>query len=107
MTAVRKVMSTRGGTFSLAAVAAVLAAGVLLTFVQNYKRTLDKSAEPVTVLVANGELPKGSSGDLIAKKGLFEATGLKREQIEDGALTDPASMRGMVTTHEIVPGQQL
>jgi Flp pilus assembly protein CpaB len=107
MTAIRKILSTRRGTLGLACVAAVVAGVALLIFVNSYKRTLDANAEPVTVLVARDALPKGSSGDLIAKKGLFEATGLKREQLEEGALTDPASMLGMVTTHEIVPGQQL
>src|SRR5688572_26238292 len=72
-----------------------------------YKRTLNEGAEPVTVLVAKGPLPKGSSGDLIAKKGLFQATAFKREQIKEGAFTDPASLRGMVAVHEIVRGQQL
>ena len=107
MTAIRKVLSTRRGTLALAGAAALVAAGVLMLFLNSYKQTLDKNAEPVTVLVAREALPKGSSGDLIAKKGLFEATGLKREQLEEGALTDPASMQGMVTTHDIVPGQQL
>ena len=61
----------------------------------------------MTVLVAKGALPKGSSGDMIAEKGLFQATGLKREQVKEGAITDPASLRGQVAVHEIVPGQQL
>ena len=75
MTAIRKILSTRKGTLGLACVAAVVAGVALLIFVNSYKRTLDANAEPVTVLVARDALPKGSSGDLIAKKGLFEATG--------------------------------
>jgi Flp pilus assembly protein CpaB len=107
MTAIRKVLSTREGTLIFAVVIALLAAVTLIAFLRGYKRTLDAGAEPVTVLVAKQQLPKGSSGDLIAKKGLFDATGLKREQIKEGAITDPAALRGMVTTHEIVAGQQL
>jgi pilus assembly protein CpaB len=107
MTAVRKALSTREGTFAFAGVAAVLAAGALMVFISGYKRSVDASAEPVTVLVAKDTLPKGSSGDLIAQKGLFQATGLKREQVKEGAITDPASLRGQVATHEIVRGQQL
>jgi len=106
MTAVRKVLSTRSGTMAAAGVAALLAAATLVTFLHGYKRTLDAGAEPVTVLVAREALPKGSSGDTIAKKGLFQATGLKRDQVEDGAITDPGALRGMVTAHELVPGQQ-
>jgi Flp pilus assembly protein CpaB len=107
MHATRKLLSTRQGTLGLAVLAGLLAIGALLTFMSGYKRNLDKGAQPVTVLVAKGDLPKGSSGDLIAKQGLFQATGFKREQVADGAITDPASLRGLVAVREIVPGQQL
>jgi pilus assembly protein CpaB len=103
----RKILSTRGGTMVFAAMVALLAAGALMVFVNGYKRSVDASAEPLTVLVAKEPLPKGSSGDLIAQKSLYQATGLKREQIKEGAITDPASLRGQVATHNIVPGQQL
>jgi pilus assembly protein CpaB len=107
MTAVRKALSTREGTLAFAVAAALLAAGTVLIALNGYKRTLDKGAEPVTVLVAQDPLPKGSSGDVIAAKGLFQATGIKREQVKDGAITDPAALRGMVATHDLVRGQQL
>ena len=107
MQAARKILSTRQGTLGFAAAAAALAVVVLLVFMQSYKRSLDQRADPVTVLVAKGELPKGSSGDVIARKGLFQATGFKREQVKEGAITDPSSLRGLVTTRTVVPGQQL
>jgi len=107
MQAARKILSTRQGTLGFAAAAAALAIVVLLVFMQSYKRSLDQRADPVTVLVAKSELPKGSSGDAIARKGLFQATGFKREQVKEGAITDPSSLRGLVTTRTIVPGQQL
>jgi Flp pilus assembly protein CpaB len=107
MQATRKILSTREGTLAFAAVAALLAIAVLGIFMRGYKRSLDRGAEPVTVLVAKGELPKGSSGDMIAAKGLFTATGLKREQVKSGAITDPSSLRGVVAAHALLPGQQL
>jgi pilus assembly protein CpaB len=103
----RKILSTREGTLAFAVLAALLAAGALMAFISGYKRSVDASAEPVTVLVAKEPMPKGSSGDLIAQKGLFQATALKREQVKEGAITDPASLRGQVAKHEIVRGQQL
>jgi Flp pilus assembly protein CpaB len=107
MQATRKLLSTRQGTLGLAVLAGLLAVAALLAFMSGYKRNLDKGAQPITVLVAKSDLPKGSSGDVIARKGLFQATGFKREQVENGAITDPASLRGLVATKEIVPGQQL
>jgi Flp pilus assembly protein CpaB len=103
----RKILSTREGTLAVAAVAALIALATLLVFVRGYKRSVDDGAQPVTVLVAKSPLEKGSSGDAIARRGLFQATGFKREQVKDGAITDPGSLRGLVTAHEIVPGQQL
>src|SRR5919197_1991283 len=107
MSTTRKLLSTRQGTLGLAVLAGQLAFAALVTFMSGYKRNLDRGAQPVTVLVAKGEMPKGSSGDLIAKKGLFQATGFKRDQVEEGAITDPTSMRGLVAVRELVPGQQL
>src|ERR671928_320806 len=107
MQATRKLLSTRQGTLGLAILAGLLAVAALLAFMSGYKRNLDKGAQPITVLVAKSDLPKGSSGDLIARKGLFQATGFKREQVENGAITDPASLRGVVAVHDIVRGQQL
>jgi Flp pilus assembly protein CpaB len=107
MTAIRKLTSTREGTLALAIGAAIIAALTLLIFMNGYKRTLDKNAQPVTVLVAKQPLPKGSSGDVIARKGLFQATGFKRDQVKDGAITDPGSLSGVVAVHDIVRGAQL
>jgi Flp pilus assembly protein CpaB len=103
----RKILSTREGTLGFAALAALLAAAAVLMFMQRYKRTVDEGAQPVTVLVAKGAMPKGSSGDLMAQKGLFRATGFKREQVQNGAITDPAGLRGLVAAHDLVKGQQL
>ncbi len=107
MQATRKLLTTRRGTLVLAAIAALLAGVILIAFMQGYKKSLDEGAQPITVLVAKDPLPKGSSGDLIAAKGLFTATGIKRNDVREGAITDPANLQGLVTTHGIVRGQQL
>jgi Flp pilus assembly protein CpaB len=103
----RKLLSTREGTLGFATLAGLLAIGVLVAFMHGYKRTVDDGAQPVTVLVARNALPKGVSGDVIAEKGMFQATGLKRDQVKEGAITDPAGLRGQVATHDLVRGQQL
>ena len=107
MQTTRKLLSTRQGTLVFAALAGLLAIGVLLVFMQGYKNSVDEGAQPVTVLVARDSLPKGVSGDVIAAKGMFQATGFKRDQVKEGAVTDPASLRGQVAVHDLVRGQQL
>jgi Flp pilus assembly protein CpaB len=103
----RKSLSTREGTLAFAGFAGVLALAVLLVFMNGYKKSVDDGAQPVTVLVARDTLAKGTPGDVLAAKGLFQATGLKREQVKEGAITDPASLRGLVAAHDLVRGQQL
>jgi Flp pilus assembly protein CpaB len=103
----RKSLSTREGTLAFAGVAGVLALAVLLVFMNGYKKSVDDGAQPVTVLVARDTMAKGTPGDVLAEKGLFQATGLKREQVKEGAITDPASLRGLVAAHDLVRGQQL
>jgi len=107
MQVTRKLLATREGTLGFAVLAGVLAVVLLLMFMRTYKRTVDDGAEPVTVLVARSSLPKGVAGDVVAEKGMFQATGLKRDQVKDGAITDPSSLRGQVAVHGIVRGQQL
>jgi len=107
MRTARKLLSTREGTLGFATLAGLLAVGLLLVFMGAYRNSVDEGAQPVTVLVARDSLPKGVSGDVIAEKGRFQATGFKRDQVKEGALTDPASLRGQVAVHNLVRGQQL
>ena len=107
MQLIRKSLSTREGTLAFAGLAGVLAIAILVAFMNGYKKSVDRSALPVTVLVARDTLAKGTPGDLLAQKGMFQATGLKREQVKEGAITDPASLRGLVAAHDLVRGQQL
>ena len=107
MKAARKLLSTREGTLGFAVLTGLLAIGLLLTFMHGYKRSVADGAQPITVLVARSSLPKGTSGDVIAQKGMFQATGFKHDQVRDGAITDPSSLRGKVAAHALVRGQQL
>jgi len=107
MNLMRRVLSTREGTIAFAVLAAVLAAVVLMAFTRGYKHSVERNGEEVTVLVAKDALPKGSPGDVIAEKGLFQTTGFARDQVKDGAITDPATLRGMVAAHPLVRGQQI
>src|SRR4051794_7618303 len=99
----RRVLSTREGTIAFA----VLAAVVLMAFTRGYKHSVERNGDEVTALMAKDALPKGSPGDVIAEKGLFQTTGFARDQVKDGAITDPATLRGMVAAHPIVRGQQI
>jgi Flp pilus assembly protein CpaB len=100
-------LSSRRGSATAAIVAGVLAAVVLIVFLSNYRSNTGSANSTVTVLAARNLLPQNSSGDSIAANGLFQAIQVKRSQLKPGALTDPGTLRGKVTTHQLFAGEQI
>jgi pilus assembly protein CpaB len=87
--------------------AAVLAAVILVAYLHRYRDSVRNSGVPVTILVAKGLIEKGTSGDIIASSDLYQVSTLPKGEVADGAITDPASLKGRVTTADIFPGEQL
>lgn len=103
----QKLLSTRGGTIAVAGLAALLAAGVFLVYLSRYRSSVTESGQPQLVLVAKRLIPKGVSGDFIAQEELFVTEEIARSSIKDGALADPALLRGRVAVEDIYPNEQL
>ena len=103
----QKLLSTRGGTVALGGAAAVMAAFVLLLYLNQYRSSVSADSEPVTVLVARTLIEKGMPGDVVGLKRLFESDEAPKSQVKDGAITDPSTLRGRVAVEDIYPGQQL
>jgi pilus assembly protein CpaB len=87
--------------------AAVLAAVILIAYLHRYRQSVRDSSVPVTILVAKGLIEKGTSGDIIASQDLYQVSTLPKGEVADGAITDPATLKGRVTTADIYPGEQL
>jgi Flp pilus assembly protein CpaB len=102
-----RLFSTRGGTMILGTLAAVLAATFVLVYLSSYRKSVNDSNTPVTVLVAKRLIEKGTPGSLIGQKGLFAPTTIAEGRLKEGAITDPAAFRGQVAVSDIYPGQQL
>jgi Flp pilus assembly protein CpaB len=103
----QKLLSTRGGTIVLSLAAAALAAVILITYLHRYRESVRESNVNVSVLVAKGVISKGTSGDIIATQGLYQVSDRARGDVVDGAITDPATLKGRVATEDIYPGEQL
>ena len=103
----QKLVSTKWGTLAAAGVAALAAGIVLLVYLNQYRDEVKAQSTPVTVLVARGNIPKGTSGSVIATNGLYTAMTIRESQLLQGAISDPASLRGRVATEEIFDGAQL
>jgi pilus assembly protein CpaB len=103
----RKVLSTRGGTTVVALITALLAAGVLLIFLSQYRDSVSAAEDVSTVLVAKNLIEKGSPGDVVAEDALFQTTSVKKDDLKDGAISDPSSLKGKIATTDVFPGEQL
>lgn len=103
----QRLVSTRRGTFLISVLAAVLAGALVLVYVNRYRSSVKTEGAPVTVLVARQDIPKGTSGSVIASTGLYSATTIRQSQLLDGAFSDPSTLAGKATTHEIFANSQL
>jgi Flp pilus assembly protein CpaB len=103
----QRLLSTRGGTIALSIMAAVLAAVILVTYLNRYRDSVKQSGVPVTVLVANGLIEKGTSGQVIATEDLYKTTTMPKGEVAEGAITDPDTLKGSVASADVFPGELL
>lgn len=103
----RKFASSRAGGIALGLTAAVLAALLLLVYLNRYRNSVNADAKAAPVLVAKSLIPKGTPGAVIAQRGLFSTESIAHSAIKAGALVDPAYLAGRVATNDIYPGQQI
>jgi hypothetical protein len=84
-----------------------LAAIAFLTYRHYHHSGLVIDQQPVTVLVAKVQIPKGTVGNWIAKRPLYTVERLRQSQVMKGAFDDTSSLRGKVATQDIPRGSQL
>lgn len=103
----QRLLATRGGTIAVSGLAAVLAAVVFIVYLQRYRTSLKSSSEPVTVLVAKNFIEKGTPGNIVGADDLFQISTTPKTDLKEGAISDPDSLRGLVASDDIYPGEQL
>src|SRR6188472_3297707 len=101
-----KLFTTRQGTVLLGVIAAVIAAIALIVYLDNYRNSVNKPA--VNVLVAQKLIQKGTPGnDIQTGGGYYKLTPYPQNQVENGAIVNPATLEGKVALNDISSGQQL
>jgi Flp pilus assembly protein CpaB len=91
----------------LGGLAALAAGALLLIYVSQVRQDANSQSATVSVLVANKLIPQNSSGDVIASQKWYTAVSTPKDQVKDGAITDPASISGKIASHDIYPNQQM
>jgi Flp pilus assembly protein CpaB len=75
--------------------------------VTNYQRNVRKDEANVPVFVAKNDIPAGTSGADIVRKGLLEKTEVVRRSVVPGAISNPAQIDELVATQAVYAGEQV
>ena len=102
-----RLFRNRGGAVIAAVAAALLATILLIVYLQSYRSSVNSGKRPERVLVATSLIPQGTSGAVMAKKGLYQVTSVQKDQLRNLAVSDPSALTGLIAAHDIFPGQQL
>lgn len=100
-------MSSRGWAIALGIGAVVLAAILLVVYLDRYRARVGGENAPTPVLQANRLIPAGTPGTLVASQGMYTATTLPQKEVVIGAISDPAYLSGRAAAADIFPGSQL
>jgi Flp pilus assembly protein CpaB len=90
------------------AVGLALVAALLTTFyVANYKRHVRQSESTVTVYVAKRDIPQGTPGAELVKKGWLASEDVASRTLVPGYVTNPDQVRNLITSQNIYAQEQL
>ena len=100
-------MSSRGWAIALGIGAVVLAAILLVVYLDRYRARVGGENAPTPVLVAKQLIPTGTPGSIVATNSMYQATTLPQKEVEVGAVADPSYLAGRAAAVDIFPGQQI
>jgi len=104
---ISRLFRNRSGAVIAGIIAAVLAIILLVVYLNSYRSSVNADKAPERVLVATKLIAAGTSGDVIAKKGLYAVTAVAKDQLKLNAIVDPAALADRIAVDDIFPGQQL
>ena len=102
-----RLFATRKGAVAVGLAAAAVALVLLLVYVKQYRHNVSATAQTTQVLVARSLIQKGTPGNVVGRRHLYELRAVPKDTVQLGALIDPASLRTGVALNNIFPGQQL
>ena len=100
-------MSSRGWAIALGVGAIVLAAILLIVYLDRYRARVSSENAPTPTLVANRLIPKGTPGAVAGSNNMYTATTVRARDVKVGAVTDAAYLQGRAASVDILPGTQI
>lgn len=97
----------RARSFGLAALLALAALVLTVSYVRSYKRSVDASAAAAGVFVATRDIPVGTPGSALVSRKLVVRKELPRRALEPGAISAPGQVERLVAGEPIYAGEQV
>ncbi len=100
-------MTHRLRNIVVAVTLALVAALLTMYYVTNYQQNVRQDETNVPVWVAAHDIPVGTSGADLTRKGLLEESEVVRRSVVPGAISDPTQLEGLVAKEAIFAGEQV
>ena len=100
-------MTYRVKNITIAIALALVAAVLTMFYVTNYQRNVRQDETNVPIWVAKRDIPAGTTGADIQRKGLLEKAEIVRRSVVPGAISNPDQVAELVTTQPIYAGEQV
>jgi Flp pilus assembly protein CpaB len=102
-----RVLTSRFGAAGVAMVLALIAAALVVVYLQAHDSSLQNSNGKVTVLVATRTIPQFTPGNQVVDGNMFREDKVSADALADGAITDSDTLKGLVARNDVYPGEQL
>jgi len=100
-------MTYRVKNITIAVVLALVAALLTMFYTTNFQRNVREDETNVPVFVAVRDIPAGTSGADVERKGLLKKSEVVRRNVVPGAISKPDQVAELVVTQPIYAGEQV
>ena len=100
-------MTYRVKNITIAVVLAVVAALLTMFYTTNFQRNVREDETNVPVFVAVRDIPAGTSGADVERRGLLKKSEVVRRNVVPGAISKPSQVADLVVTQPIYAGEQV
>jgi Flp pilus assembly protein CpaB len=100
-------MTYRVKNITIAVALALVAALLTMFYVTNYQRNVRADETNVPIWVAKRDIPAGTTGADLERKGMLQKAEIVRRSVVPGAISNPDQVAELVTTQPIFAGEQV
>ena len=100
-------MTYRARNIAVAVGLALIAALLTTFYVANYKRHVRQSESTVKVYVAKRDVPQGTPGTELLKRGWMTTADVAQRSVVPGAISSPEQIASQLTNQTIFAGEQI